>query len=126
MMILEDDRRDQDFVKVTSAFNGGAIYPIDQIRRTHPRYSSGAGGQICEHISFTKGMEQPMYINRKWRFNIKPSGGGASGEDMMRQGNVIAHNPEIWMPLVFQRTLYILPFIIAVNRITMFIIYPMF
>lgn len=126
MMALEDDRTDQDFVKVKSAYNGGAIYPLDQIRRLHPKYSGGDDGQICEHISFANDFEQPMYINRKWRFNLKPSGGGPSGDALVRSGNVIITRPLIGVPVMFQRLLFVLPFIIAVNRITMFLIYPMF
>jgi len=125
-LLLEDDRADHDFVKVISAYNGGAIYPLDQIRQLHPKYDAGDDGQICEHIGFAQGFSQPMYLNRKWRFNLKPSGGGPSGDAMIRSGNVVIATLSISVPLMLQRMFLVMPFVIAINRITMFIVYPMF
>jgi len=131
IMHLTDDRyigdanNHESLYQVESSYNGAAIYPLERIRELNPRYDIGDDGQRCEHIGFNTGFDMPMYVNRKWNFNLKPSGGGPIGNRCMRSGNLVLFNPQLSFPLFAGVFLIMFPFVIAINRITMFLIYPM-
>lgn len=132
IMHLTDDRYVGDannhnsLYQVESSYNGAAIYPLERIRQLHPRYDIGDDGQRCEHVGFNTGFNMPMYVNRKWNFNLKPSGGGPTGNRCIRSGNLVLFNPQISFPLFCGIFLIMFPFVTAISRITMFLIYPVF
>ena len=61
--------------EVVSAFNGMTMYPMALVRERgdKTRYDSGTDGQRCEHIGFHLSLRETMYVNPKWRMNLKPS-----------------------------------------------------
>ena len=68
--------------EVTSAFNGLTMYPLRLIRERGEmaRYDAGDDGQRCEHIGFNLSLRKTMYVNPKWKMNLRPDRpGGPSG-----------------------------------------------
>ncbi|KAL3769449.1 hypothetical protein ACHAWU_008858 [Discostella pseudostelligera] len=61
--------------EVVSAFNGMTLYPMALIRDrgNKARYDSGDDGQRCEHVGFHLSLQETMYVNPKWRMNLKPN-----------------------------------------------------
>eukprot|EP00970_Alexandrium_tamarense_P009569 scaffold1924_cov197-Alexandrium_tamarense.AAC.5 len=82
-------RSDDDFIsnkgrpyEVESAFNGLTIYPLPVIREKGKEvfYDAGDDNQRCEHISINLALNDHMYVNPKWKMNLKPNKpGGPSG-----------------------------------------------
>lgn len=73
--------------EVASAFNGLTLYPLQLIRDKGDlaRYDAGEDSQRCEHVGFNLSLQDVMYINPKWRMNLKPSKpGGPSGVLVMK------------------------------------------
>jgi len=77
MIMSADDaaNNNQEPYEVSSAFNGLAMYPMNIIRERgdQARYDAGDDGQRCEHIGFHLSLQKTMYVNPKWRMNLKPS-----------------------------------------------------
>lgn len=68
--------------EVSSAFNGMAIYPMSLIREKGDlaHYDAGDDNQRCEHVGFNLSLQNVMYINPKWKMNLKPNKpGGPTG-----------------------------------------------
>jgi len=132
MMHLADDRflgnanNHESFYQVESSYNGAVLYPLERIRQVNPRYDIGDDGQRCEHVGFNKGLNMPLFVNRKWNFHLKPSGGGPTGKRCMMSGNLVTFNPQIGFPIFAFQFIFMFPFVVAVSRITMFLIYPVF
>ena len=68
---------------VASAFNGAALYPLEQLRLTGVRYDTTDGSKgLCEHIPFhsqlrarttaESGFSAQMYVSPKWAFLVSP------------------------------------------------------
>ena len=68
--------------QVASAFNGMTIYPLSLIRDRGAlaHYDAGDDNQRCEHVGFNLSLQNVMYINPKWKMNLKPNKpGGPTG-----------------------------------------------
>jgi hypothetical protein len=68
--------------EVASAFNGMTIYPLSLIRDKGElaHYDAGEDNQRCEHVGFNLSLQNVMYINPKWKMNLKPNKpGGPTG-----------------------------------------------
>ena len=68
--------------EVASAFNGMTIYPLPLIRDKGDlaHYDAGDDNQRCEHVGFNLSLQDVMYINPKWKMNLKPNKpGGPTG-----------------------------------------------
>ncbi|KAL3816959.1 hypothetical protein ACHAXA_011747 [Cyclostephanos tholiformis] len=75
------NHRDRPY-EVSSAFNGLTMYPLGLIRERGDmaRYDAGDDGQRCEHIGFNLSIRKTMYVNPKWKMNLRPERpGGPSG-----------------------------------------------
>jgi hypothetical protein len=75
------NHRDRPY-EVMSAFNGLTMYPLGLIRERGEmaRYDAGDDGQRCEHIGFNLSLRKTMYVNPKWKMNLRPEQpGGPSG-----------------------------------------------
>ena len=68
---------------VASAFNGAALYPLEQLRVTGARYDTTEASQgVCEHIPFHSQLRHnttagsrfsaQMYVSPKWAFFVSP------------------------------------------------------
>merc|ERR1719198_402474 len=65
--------------EVASAFNGLTIYPMNVLRERgdKAKYDAGPDGQRCEHVGFHLSLSETMYVNPKWKMNLrvnKPGG----------------------------------------------------
>lgn len=68
--------------EVKSAFNGITMYPLGLIheRGKEAKYDAGKDGQQCEHISFHNSLRDTMFVNPKWKMNLKvDKPGGPNG-----------------------------------------------
>lgn len=68
--------------EVGSAFNGMTMYPLPLLQEKGKlaHYDAGEDNQRCEHVGFNLSLQDTMYINPKWKMNLKPSKpGGPSG-----------------------------------------------
>jgi hypothetical protein len=75
------NHRDRPY-EVASAFNGLTMYPLGLVRGrgSGARYDAGEDGQRCEHIGFHLSLRETMYVNPKWKMNLRPERpGGPSG-----------------------------------------------
>ena len=75
------NHRDRPY-EVASAFNGLTMYPLGLVRGrgSRARYDAGEDGQRCEHIGFHMSLRETMYVNPKWKMNLRPERpGGPSG-----------------------------------------------
>jgi len=68
--------------EVASAFNGMTLYPLSLIRDKGDlaHYDAGEDNQRCEHVGFNLSLQEVMYVNPKWKMNLKPNKpGGPTG-----------------------------------------------
>ena len=42
--------------ELESAFNGASLYPLELLREKRATYDGGPYGQLCEHVSFNRGL----------------------------------------------------------------------
>jgi hypothetical protein len=100
LQIIQLDRANQYPYSVESAFNGAALYPLQLIRESNPKYDSGEDGQRCEHISFNRGLKKPMFVNPKWDMHMSPNKpGGPQGEQALRHFRRFGTLPQVAIPM---------------------------
>jgi len=127
ILVLMGDRGENDIWRVNSAFNGATLYPMELIKAHNPRYDIGDDGQRCEHISFNRQMERPMFVNRKWSFNIIPTQpGGPTGLRALRGLVRILFIPKLVLSIYFQGFVFLMLFCFAIMRLGILIVYPLF
>jgi hypothetical protein len=100
LQIIQLDRANQYPYGVESAFNGAALYPLQLIRESKPKYDSGEDGQRCEHVSFNRGLKKPMFVNPKWDMHMSPNKpGGPQGEQALRHFRRFGTLPQVAIPM---------------------------
>lgn len=109
-----------------SAYNGAVIYPMALVRRSGAKYDSGTDGQRCEHVGFHISLDEPVYVNPRWSFNVNlrhPPGpnGETSTKGIMR---VLFLQPQS-IVVYLQGLVMVYLFSSSVMSVTLFFFYPL-
>ncbi|CAB9500085.1 expressed unknown protein [Seminavis robusta] len=103
LQIIQLDRANDDLYPVASAYNGATLYPLQLIRKNHPKYDSGEYGHRCEHVGFNLSIDKQIYVNPKWDCHMSPTlPGGPKGERAMKSVKRFASLPRVSIPLFLQ------------------------
>jgi hypothetical protein len=100
--------------EVESAFNGLTIYPMSLIRSRGKaaQYDAGDDNQRCEHVGFNLSLRKTMYVNPKWRMNLKPSrpGGPTGSSAISTMSYAVIGRPTVMFAIVVAIVVSILVF----------------
>merc|ERR1712130_813977 len=89
-------------------------------------YDSGDDGQRCEHIGFHMSLKVPVFVNRKWNFNLDPKRlGGPTGQRAVKISQLIAFTPQIGYTMFMLHFISYTLFVVAVMRFGIFALYPL-
>jgi len=76
------------------------------------QYDAGDDNQRCEHVGFNRSLRKTMYVNPKWRMNLKPSrpGGPTGSSAISTMSYAVIGRPTVMFAIVVAIVVSILVF----------------